>query len=199
MKITTIPTGVYQTNTYIFDCGNGEAIAIDTGSQPDLIEKAAEKLGLKIKYVLLTHSHWDHIGAVAHFQKNGAKVYMHKADSDLLNECFLNGEYESIPKFLADEFVVDGQVLELGNKKINVIHTPGHTQGGVCYCVDSDMFSGDTLFLMSIGRSDLPSGDYKTLIKSVKGLFELETNFTVYPGHGDSTSIDYERRFNPYV
>ncbi len=199
MNIKIVPTGVYQTNTYIFDCGFGEAIAIDTGAESEKIEREASKLGLTIKHILLTHMHWDHIGAVKYFQDKGAKVHMHSLDFELLKEAFLNGEYESIPRFLVDELVEDGQELQIGDKKINVIHTPGHTQGGVCYVVENDMFSGDTLFFMSIGRSDLPSGNYKTLIKSVKNLFSLTQNYTVYPGHGDATSIDYERRFNPYV
>lgn len=199
MKIFVVPTGAYQTNCYIFECGDNNAIIVDPGAQANKIEDELKKHNLTVKHILLTHEHWDHIGAVAHFQKSGAKVYMSKEDASLLKEDFASGDYESIPKFTPDQLVGEGDTLSLGNKDIKVIHTPGHTAGCVCYIVEDSLFSGDTLFQRCIGRTDLPTGDHKTILVSLKRLVGLDKNYCVYPGHGDSTSIEDERRYNPYV
>ncbi|MDE5562130.1 MAG: MBL fold metallo-hydrolase [Clostridiales bacterium] len=203
MNIECIETGICYTDTYLIVEGD-EAIVIDPGDDFETIYARLAKLGATAKYVLITHGHFDHIGAVARFKASGAKVYISKTDYDMFVKPAdnVNTEFfgKRVEQFAADVLVSDGDKFMLCNHDFTVISTPGHTPGGVCYVMDdSCIFSGDTLFRLSIGRTDFPLCSHSDLIKSIKRLFALNGDYTVYPGHGKSTTLDFERKNNPYV
>ncbi|MCI8412662.1 MAG: MBL fold metallo-hydrolase [Clostridia bacterium] len=199
MKIRSLTVGSIGENVYLLDDGDG-VILIDPGADFAAISAAlAEK---QCKHVLLTHAHYDHIGAVAQFQKQGAKVYLHRDDVKLLNGAghlaALFGE--TLQSFVPDVLLNGGETLQLGTFSFRVLSTPGHTDGSVCYITDNVIFSGDTLFRLSVGRTDFPSGDAAKLRDSLKNrLFALEEDYTVYPGHDSPTTLSFERENNPYV
>ena len=195
----------FETNTYIVTCEEtGETAVVDPSlPEESLVEKLKDK---NVKYILVTHGHYDHIGG-ANFvkEKTGAKVVVHKEDEEMLldgnkNEYNNNYDDEMVPVH-ADILVEDGSELPFGNTKIKVLHTPGHTKGGVCYLFNDDrvMFSGDTLFRLTAGRTDLYGGDARTELMSLAKIRELEGDYTVYPGHDSSTTLDFERQYNRYM
>lgn len=199
MKILTLTTTELATNTYIV-VNAKEAFVVDPGDNADAILAAAAQEGATITEVLLTHGHYDHIGAVAELQRKGALVIMHRDDVHLIssfkNLAFYSGK--TVDKFLPDVTVSGGETLNVAGLDVRVIHTPGHTEGGVCYIVGDAIFSGDTLFELSYGRTDFPTGDFAKLKNSiVNKLFTLKENYTVYPGHGNPSTLDFERDNNP--
>lgn len=203
MNIECIETGSFYTDTYLIVEGES-AIVIDPADDFERISLYLSKLGATAKYVLITHAHFDHVGAVAKFAASGAKVYISQKDYDLLvkSDFYLNIGYfdKRVESFAADILVCDGDKFKLCNHDFTVISTPGHTLGGVCYIMDNNcIFSGDTLFRLSIGRTDFPFCSHSDLIKSIKRLFALDGDYVVYPGHGASTTLDFERKNNPYV
>lgn len=180
--------GQLQANCYILGCNNSkEGMVIDPGGDVLSIVKEISKAGLKIEKIVLTHGHFDHTdGAVELRDATKAPVFIHSADSTSLG-------------FNPDGYLDEGQVFDIGDYKISVIHTPGHSPGGVCLFAPGAVFTGDTLFSGSIGRTDFPGGDYDSLIQGViKKIFPLGDNLRVYPGHGPSSSIGQERKFNPF-
>lgn len=190
----------FATNTYIVtNETTGETAVVDP-SLPE--ESLIEKLnGKNVKYVLLTHGHFDHIGGVNFVkEKTGAKAIIHKEDEEMLCDPKKNYGTDDTPIY-ADILVEDGTELMLGNAKIKVLHTPGHTKGGVCYIFPEDriMFSGDTLFKLTAGRTDLYGGDARTELMSLARIGELEGDYKVFPGHDDATTLDYERNYNRYM
>lgn len=201
MNIKTFISGPIDANNYLLT-DNNEAVLIDCSEvKPELLNALD---GLKLKYILLTHGHFDHVLGVNRMrEKTGAKVLVNKADVERMEESANIMETFGVsgiatPK--ADDFIKDGDILKFGNTEIKVIGTPGHTEGGVCYLIGDKLFSGDTLFKNSVGRTDLPGGDFAKLSKSIKNnLFNLEENTTVYPGHGPTTSIGYEKQYNELV
>ncbi len=206
MKILAYPNGIFGATTYlVYEEKSLEGAIIDCTSSIDEIEKEIKKRNIKLKYILITHGHFDHVYCIAKMKEKfpSAPVMIHKDDMDLLNQipiqCSMAGIKEiKVPCIdgLLDE---NSKNLTLGNKEIKIIHTKGHSKGGVCYLIDNILFSGDTLFKGSIGRCDLFGGDYKEIENSIKNkLFTLDENITVYPGHGDKTSIKYEKKYNPY-
>lgn len=199
MKILTLTTTELATNTYIVVNGK-EAFVVDPGDNADAILAAAAQEGATITEVLLTHGHYDHIGAVAELQRKDALVIMHRDDVHLIssfkNLAFYSGK--TVDKFLPDVTVSGGETLNVAGLDVRVIHTPGHTEGGACYIVGDAIFSGDTLFELSYGRTDFPTGDFAKLKNSiVNKLFTLKENYTVYPGHGNPSTLDFERDNNP--
>lgn len=190
----------FETNTYIVtDEATGETAVVD----PSLPEEAlVQKLeGKNVKYILLTHGHFDHIGGVNFVkEKTGAKVVVHKYDEEMLCDKNKNYGTESTPIY-ADILVEDGSEIPFGNTKIKVLHTPGHTKGGVCYIFEDDrvMFSGDTLFRLTAGRTDLYGGDARTELMSLAKIADLDGDYKVYPGHDQSTTLDFEREYNRYM
>lgn len=205
MKIFRLkPLSVCDTNSYIVS-GNGKNCAlIDAPDDADYILEQIDMLGLKLKKIFLTHGHFDHIGAVADlFDKTGCEVYIH--DKDLYKLTDDTG-------MLADLFRIRGarkfdkaipfgekDVLTLDELEFDVLHTPGHTSGSVCFISGDNMFSGDTLFARSVGRTDMPDGDTSALINSLKKISELGGNLKIYPGHMAVTTLDEERMYNPYL
>lgn len=201
MKTITFHTTALETNTYL--ALNGErAFVVDPGADADKILAAAEAEGAKIEWVLLTHAHFDHIGGVAELQRAGAQVVLHRDDlgivSSFKNLAFYAGV--KVEKFIPDVTVSGGETLDAAGVKVRVIHTPGHTAGGVCYVADDIIFTGDTLFELSYGRTDFPTGSFKELKNSVLNkLFVLPGDYRLLPGHGAPTTLAFEREHNPIL
>ncbi|MFH1438456.1 MAG: MBL fold metallo-hydrolase [Pseudomonadota bacterium] len=180
--------GFIQANCYVLACDETrEGLVIDPGDEVSRIMKQIEKDGLKIRTILITHGHVDHIGGAQGLkEKTGAPVWIHELDAKAL-------------PFEPDGLLEDGQELAIGKVKVSVIHTPGHSPGGVSFHAPGAVFTGDTLFEGSIGRTDLRGGSHKTLIQSVvKRIFPLGDELRVYPGHGPRSTIGEERRHNPF-
>lgn len=180
--------GPYQANCYILGCKKTmEGTVIDPGDEAFSIVREVSKAGLKIKYILITHGHMDHTGAARELKDIiKAPVWIHRLDSRGLD-------------FSPDGTLFDGQEIKVGTYKIKVIHTPGHSPGGVCFYAPGVVFTGDTLFAGSVGRTDFPGGDHRGLVTGVKEkIFPLGDNLRVYPGHGPASTIGLERMRNPY-
>jgi len=180
--------GAYQANCYILGCKKTmEGIVIDPGDEAVRIAREITHAGLSIKYILITHGHPDHTGAARELKNIiKAPVWIHSLDSRGLG-------------FSPDGTMFDGQEIEVGTYEIKVIHTPGHSPGGVCLHAPGAIFTGDTLFAGSIGRTDFPGGDHKGLIKGVREkIFPLGDDLRVYPGHGPASTIGQERLRNPF-
>jgi len=189
MKLITIVIGPLQNNCYILSGDGKNAVIIDAPGNFTKIEEALKEAGLSPAYVLLTHGHFDHVGAAKRLQGAGAKIYLHPDDTDMTG----SGLWR-VKSFSPDFAMSDGQALNLAGLKITVIHTPGHTSGGVCFLTSGMLFSGDTLFCGGIGRTDLPSGNHAQLKSSIKEkLFTLPPETEVFPGHGEKTSIGNEK------
>jgi len=196
MKLLAIPVGSYEANCYLLkDEISLEIAVIDPGASGGLLIKEIEKLQGKVKYILLTHGHADHTGAVKSLaERFNAPVYISQKDEALIN----NGEF-MFEKIKIDGVIKDGDSFKIGDLVIKCIETPGHTPGGVCFLVNEYLFSGDTLFKESIGRTDFSGGDYEALMSSIKNiLFALPKETKVFPGHGPETSIKHERKYNPF-
>lgn len=203
INISCCTVGLLATNCYIItDKDTNETAIIDPGAKSSVIDKALSELPSgKVKYILLTHGHFDHIGNVQNLKDEyGCKVVIGENDEKFLSDNKLNLSTELVPTPLkilkADIKVKENQSIMLGNTKITVIETPGHTNGGVCYIADDNIFCGDTLFKESMGRTDFPTGDQKALYKSLKKLKELKGDYNVFPGHGEFTTLEYERENN---
>lgn len=198
--------GMCQTNCYfLYREGETKVIFIDPADQGKYIyDKLAEK-GFSVEAILLTHGHFDHIlGAKALRELSGAKIYATEADKVLLQDPYVNVSAQWAKPYTmeADEYIRDGQVLTFGDISCKVLVTPGHTIGSCCFYFEEDgiLISGDTLFQESVGRTDLPTGSMSKLVRSLKEkLFVLPEETDVYPGHGNPTSIGYEKKYNPYA
>lgn len=206
MKIEKFELGPVGTNCYIVSNEQkGECFVVDVGgSSPEFISHL-KKPGLTVKAVLLTHGHFDHIMGLDSFLKEfPVPVYAWEGEKELIADPQLNSSLSMLGKryaFDKAQFVKDGEVLEIAGMKILVIATPGHTAGGCCYYMEEEqvLFSGDTLFRASIGRTDLPTGSMSSLVRSVEErLFVLPDETKVYPGHMEETSIGYEKKYNPF-
>lgn len=198
MVIKTLPVGYLQANCYIvMNEASKEAVILDPGGDASIIKKEIEALGANVKMILLTHAHRDHIEATEELHKlYGVKVLMHKEEEKYMD--LDNYVYGKLPKIY--EFIVDGEELEFADLNIKCIHTPGHTKGGICFLIGENLFTGDTLFNGSIGRTDFIGGDFNEIIKNiVEKILVLPNNTVVYPGHGPSTTVIYEKTRNPYL
>lgn len=203
MILKRLPTGMLTSNCYIIG-DNGEGIIIDPGADSHDILEMSNQNNLKIKYIILTHAHIDHIISVDKIRyKLEAKVLLHVDDATSLSNSWLNGsKLFGLEKTFkeADMLVKDGDIVRAGGLEFEIIHTPGHTPGGICIKTKDIIFTGDTLFRMSIGRTDLGNGDQDALMNSInKKLMNLDDKTLVYPGHGTATTIGYERKNNPFV
>ena len=198
MKVESFITSPIGTNTYLVS-ENGRGILIDVGSDGEDIYLYALKEGITLEAVLLTHGHFDHANGCAELQQKGIKIYIHEADAEKLYTYKGMAAFAGVKlnAFKADEFVEDGETLSLMGKKINVLHTPGHSKGSVCYVIDDSVFCGDTLFCGSYGRYDFYDGDLNELKNSAKKIFSLNGDYKLYPGHGEFSTLDEERKTNP--
>lgn len=202
MNLIKLVTGIPTENTYILSENGTDAVIIDPGDDIQAINDTLNENNLTCRAMLVTHAHFDHCNACRFFQCGGAKVYMHKKDELLVRTVYnlANKFAVNFNKFLVDSYVKDGDVLNLYGLSFKVIHTPGHTEGSCCYLLNDNMlFSGDTLFNLSIGRTDFPTGNASHMKKSLKKLFALEKDYTVFPGHGLSTKLFTEKNHNPYA
>lgn len=206
IKVGRIVLGMYQTNCYyLYREGTGEAIVADPADSGDYIYDALNSKGLSVKAILLTHGHFDHIyGVKALSQKAGCKVYAYEKEADLLNDPVINHseDFGRIVTVIPDELLRDGQNCTIAGMDFEVISTPGHTVGSCCYYFKEAgiLLSGDTLFCGSVGRTDLHTGNGPQLINSIiERLLILPDETRAYPGHGDSTTIGFERENNPFL
>lgn len=201
------PVGLLRCNCSIFgDEESREAIVIDPGDDIHQIEAALQRHGLKVKAIVITHAHIDHIGGARKLkERTGAPVYMNLNDQDLYDNLSVQASWlgvETPEQTEIDVPVRDGDTLALAGAAFHVIHTPGHTQGSLCLWIPSEqkLVAGDTLFRESIGRTDLPGGDSRMILRSIADkLLVLPEETTVIPGHGASTTIAHEKAFNPFL
>ncbi len=204
--VETFVVGELLTNCYLFiDGETRESLLIDPGSDADAIDKFIEKNRLKLVMILNTHCHFDHVGGNKHYkEKYGVPLAIGCYDIDCLKRAHLDSkifgiDIEESPE--PDILLRDGDTIQVGNFEFLVFHTPGHTPGSICLYEPTEkvLFSGDTLFFESVGRWDLPGGDYPSLMNSLNRLLQLPLETVVYPGHGEATTIEHERKFNPFL
>lgn len=205
MIIKSFAVGPIMANCFILGCEKTrESVVIDPGDETDKILLSLADSGLKLKYIINTHGHFDHVGGNRKLKDaTGADILIHSLDAPMLSQlpigsaAFGLSSDESPPP---DKSLEDGETVSFGSITLEVIHTPGHTPGGISLYTDGCVFVGDTLFAGSIGRTDFPGGDYETLISSIRNkLFVLGDDVRVFTGHGPETSIGNEKRFNPFV
>ena len=192
MQIHTLPLGAYQTNTYIV--ANGDyCVVIDPGFEAETISRFLEKNALTADAIFLTHGHFDHVGAVRDLvARLGCPVYIHEAELSMPQAMTAGPLHYT-------NLYGEGDRVNAAGISFQVLHTPGHTPGSVCLMAEDAMFSGDTLFYGSCGRTDLPGGDWATIRRSLLRLSQMDFSGTVYPGHGESTTLAQEKRYNPYM
>ena len=205
MEVIKKSLGQMGTNCYVvWDEKTLEAAVIDPGFEDQRINAIINENKLQVKYILLTHGHFDHLGGVNQIkQLTGAKVLIHQSDADCLTDPRRNlSVLAGLSMVLdpADGFLSENETITLGEIVIRVIHTPGHSKGGICLLAEDQLFAGDTLFNTSIGRTDFADGDLNELLNGISSkLFILDDATTVLPGHGENTTIGYEKTNNPFL
>lgn len=192
-------------NCYIIGCNEKRVAAVvDPGAEGKRILAKLEEIKLKCQYIILTHGHIDHIGALNEVrQATGAEVLVHKNDAPMLTNPAHNLSLfmgSAIKCKQADRLLEDGDRVNVGNVNLEILHTPGHTPGGICIKVGNNLITGDTLFAGSVGRSDFPGGNHNVMIKSIKTkLLQFPDETKVYPGHGPASTIGAEKKYNPFL
>ncbi|MBI5490358.1 MAG: MBL fold metallo-hydrolase [Deltaproteobacteria bacterium] len=205
IEVTPVVTGPFVENAYVVhDPKTLDAVIIDPGDDPGRIARTVEQLGAKPLAVLLTHGHIDHVGAVGRvLEKFEVPLLCHEADQPWLDgiekQARMFGlQVDKVPQ--PTRYVTDGEELTFGSLVFKVIHTPGHSAGGVCYLIGRTLFAGDSIFEGSIGRTDFPDGSYDQLIESIETrILPLGDDVTIYSGHGPETTVGRERRANPFL
>ena len=199
MIIKAIEAGPIQANCYILmDEETKEIVIMDPGGEADMLSKEIDSLNGKVKFIILTHGHFDHVGGVKDlYNKYNVPIYISAIDEQYIVEDS-TGIFGKLPNKPSN--IKDGDTLSFGSNTIKVLETPGHTKGGLSFVIDDKVFTGDTLFRGSIGRTDFLGGDFNEIVKSIKeNLLPLEDDTTVYPGHGPASTIAFEKRNNPYL
>ena len=194
MELITMPLGAYQTNCYLlYDPDRTDCLVIDPGYEPEAVLSQAERLGKHVAAILLTHGHFDHVGAVRDLAaETGCPVYIHEQELTMPPQM-------TAGKLSYTHFYGEGDELCLAGIKVRVYHTPGHTPGSVCLETQGLLFTGDTLFAGSCGRTDLPGGDWQTILTSLQRLRSFDGELGVFPGHGESSTIAREKQYNPFL
>lgn len=194
LKIDVLPLGDYQTNCYILHNEDSrDCVILDPGYEPEIISRFLEEKGLTLRAILLTHCHFDHVGAVKELAaQTDCRVYLCQKDL-AMPPMLTNG-----PLYYTDTYA-DGDTVTQAGIPFRVLETPGHTPGSVCLITGGNLFSGDTLFAGSCGRTDLPGGDSRAMRDSLRRLAALKENYNVYPGHGSASTLDREKQTNPYL
>ncbi|HVP58857.1 MAG TPA: MBL fold metallo-hydrolase [bacterium] len=202
-EMACLVVGPIQGNCYLVKCNRaGDGVVIDPGDEAETISREIRRLGLHPEAILLTHGHIDHANAACDLRKSfRSRVVCHKLDAGLVRARDEEPFFGIVHKPCSvDQEVADGDVLTVGGREFKVLHTPGHTPGSVCYLMDNLLFSGDTLFQGSIGRTDLAGGSEEAMRSSLlERLAKLDDRMVVYPGHGPSTTIGDEKRYNPFL
>lgn len=198
-----MPLGVMGTNCYLVFDDQKQGVLIDPGANATFILNAIQEQGVTLHYILLTHGHFDHVGALEEVRRaTGAPVAIHQDDAYRLPQVDKEGARFGVytaPQQPADLLLKDEQTLEAGDLQLRILHTPGHTEGGITILCGQAMFTGDTLFCDGVGRTDLPGGDELELHNSLVRIASFSDNYAVYPGHGDVTNLDREKEANPYL
>ena len=204
MKIESVIVGPLQNNCYVvYDEKSLDAMVVDPGDEPERIIDVIEDRKLKVNYIICTHAHFDHIGAVPDIkEKTGAKLVIHKNDLELYSsakdQASLWG-YDLEPLPSPDMFVVEGDEMVIGSLKFKVLHTPGHSPGGICLYGEGIILTGDTVFAGSVGRTDFYGGSIEELKKSFKRIISLPLSVKIFPGHGDLSTVKEEKETNFFV
>lgn len=203
MNVKTLVVGFLNTNCYIAYSGKN-AVVIDPGADAESILGAADELGVEIKYIFLTHAHFDHVLAVDEITKRtGAKLVANAGERERMTSAEVSGQSvlkrRTFVPLKSDVEPNDGDSIDVGDMHFEFVLTPGHTEGSMCIICEDTMFSGDTLFLGTCGRCDLAGGDYSEMLRSLKKLCELSGDYKVLPGHEGTTTLERERRTNPYM
>ena len=198
MEITELTVGAYQTNCYIVTSDDKSAVIVDPGAEADKIINKAKELGAKVKYILLTHGHFDHIGAADAVKRAfpQCQIVIMKDDEDICRNPLLVGG-DNAPAD-PDMLVSDGDVIKVAELSFKYMATPGHTKGSAIIISGDCIFSGDTIMSRTCGRTDLYGGSTKEIRASLKKIGELEGDYKIYPGHGPETSVGYEAAHNCY-
>lgn len=204
MKIHILNLGELRVNCYVVETAPGQCVIIDLGGEPDRLMKFLDSHKLKLRKILLTHGHFDHIGGVEAIRRiTGAEVYIHEDDAKMLTsaEYSLAAGMSYYPFTQVTDYtaITGDSVINDGDQSFRVMHTPGHSEGSVCYICGDVIFSGDTLFRESVGRSDFPGSNPIDMDNSLRSLDILPGDYKVLPGHGPSTTLEYERRTNPFM
>lgn len=207
MKLLHATVGPIGTNCYFAVDDDNNTAVIDPGANPARVNQILEENELKLGAVLLTHGHFDHIGGVKGIIKKHpeVKVYIGEKDAPMLPDAINNRNWrefitkEDYEGLKADILLKDGDVVNVGSMEFKVLFTPGHTRGGVCYICEDCIFTGDTLFRHECGRTDLDGGSYPEILRSLKKLHDLEGDYNVLPGHDAISTLEEERRRNPYM
>lgn len=203
MRVITLDSAGYASNAYlVVDDESKEFAVVDPSTDTSAASSFLEE-GYRLKYVLLTHGHFDHILFIDEWRALGAKVCIHEGDADFLGDpsksLYLQFFARDTRHKNADVILQDRSVIMLGNNSIEVMSTPGHTKGSVCYLFDNAMISGDTLFKRSIGRTDLYGSSRADMIASIEKLSAINKDYTVYPGHGENTTLAFEKSYGGYL
>lgn len=203
-RVRSRAVGPIRSNSYLlFDPEAGEGVIIDAGDEAHAILGMLSP-GIRVRYIVATHGHFDHVSAIDEVREAlGARFYIHEAEKEILEltpQLSLRWVGVSYQAPEPDGFLHDGDIIDVGGMRVRVIHTPGHSPGSICLYVDDVLFSGDTLFAGSVGRTDAPGGSMEILAASIRErLYVLDDDVTVYPGHGPPTTIGVEKRTNPFV